>query len=78
MNGNILLDDVLTASAPFMAHALNSLPENARARVVEAHEAGGWCELRIGTLNEAATVRVMLCNVDGAAVELIKIDHAPN
>ena len=53
------------------------MPEPTRKRVADAHENGGWCELRVGVLNEAATVRLVLCNVDGRVVELMKVDHLP-
>jgi len=75
---NVPLYDLLAEAGPFVANALTALPPASRAAVAEAHAAGGWCELRIGLMNNAATVRLMLVNLDGQAVELSRVDHVPN
>lgn len=74
---NILIADLLAAAGPVVVAGVNALPEGTRLEVAEALERGGWCEIRVGLMNQAATVRLMLCNLDGKAVELGKIDFAP-
>ncbi|MGF6526049.1 hypothetical protein [Variovorax sp. PvP013] len=74
---NVLLSDLIGATGPFVAHALNEMPEPVRQKIVDAHAAGSWCELRVGLMNEAASVRLMLVNVDGSATEICKVDHFP-
>jgi hypothetical protein len=74
---NVLLSDLIGAAGPFVAHALNEMPLSVRKKIVDAHADGGWCELRIGLMNEAASVRLVLVNVDGSATEVCKVDHTP-
>ena len=75
---NVLIDDLLQAAGPVMVDALNALPEGTRTLVAEAIDAGGWTEVRVGMLNEAACVMVMLVNLDGKAVQLARVDHVPH
>jgi len=71
---NILIADLMAAATPVMAHALNAMPSPAKLAVAQAMEDGGWCELRVGLMNNAATLRVVLCNVEGKVVEIAKLD----
>ena len=73
-----LILDLLSAAGPVLAQALNALPPHARTAVSEACDAGSWCEIRVGMMNEAASVRAVLVNLDGLAVELARVDHVPN
>lgn len=74
---NILTADLIAAAGPFVAQALNEMPEPVRKRIAEAHADGSWCELRVGVMNEAATIRLMLVDLYGGAVEICKVDHVP-
>lgn len=74
---NILIADLLAAAGPIVAQALNEMPEPVRKRIAEAHADGGWCELRLGLMNAAATVRLMLVDVSGTSIEICKVDHVP-
>lgn len=75
---NVLIEDLIAAAGPVVAHALNELPQHARQAVVDAHEAGGWCEVRVGIQNEAASVLVVVVNLDGQVAELGRFDHLPH
>lgn len=75
---NVLIQDLLAAAGPVISHALNSLPEHTRQAVIDAHDGGGWCEVRVGVQNEAASVIVVLVNVDGQIAELGRFDHLPH
>ena len=75
-NPDVLRQDLLHAAAPFMADALNRMTEAQRRTVVDKVEGGGWVELRIGTLGDATTIRVVVANLDGVAAELVRIESA--
>lgn len=74
---NPLIQDLIDAAGHVNVAALNALPESIRTSVAEAIEAGGWPEVRIGLLNDAASVRVCLVNLDGNAIVLAHTDYVP-
>lgn len=75
---NVLIQDLLAAAGPVFTTALNALPPSAKQAVAAAHDNGGWCEVRVGIQNEAASVLVVLVNLDGQIVELGRFDHLPH
>lgn len=75
---NVLIQDLLAAAGPVFTTALNALPPSAKQAVAAAHDNGGWCEVRVGIQSEAASVLVVLVNLDGQIVELGRFDHLPH
>jgi hypothetical protein len=70
---NIITEDLLHDAALTMVAALNAMPAATQARVAEAHDAGGECELRIRARgDEPAYVGVWLCAA-GGDVELVRL-----
>lgn len=72
---NVLIQDLIATAGTVAESALNALPEPSRQAVATAMEGGGWVEVRVGVMNSAACVLVMLTNLDGHATELARVDH---
>ncbi len=71
------MQDLLRAAGQVMTSQLNTLPVTARRPIVDALDAGGWTELRIGLMNRSATVRIVVCNTDGDIAEITRSDISP-
>lgn len=71
------LQDLLDAAGRVMVERMNALPSPTRLKLNDAIEAGGWPEIRVGMLNQAATVRLVICNTDGHHAEICRIEVAP-
>lgn len=74
---NILIQDLVAAAGPVVEAALNAQPDASRRAMANAIEAGGWPEVRVGFQNHAASVLVVICNLDGATAEVARVDHLP-
>lgn len=69
-----LTHDLISAAGYLIATRLNAFPEHLRKIVQEAHDAGGWCEVQVGILNNACSIRLVVRNVDGREAELTRQD----
>jgi len=74
VNQTTLTNELLQAAGAFMAAMLNTLDAKARESIQAAHDAGRWCEVRVGLCEDAATVRLMLCGTDGHADQVGIVD----